>query len=284
MNIRAKTKNYFARLKEKHKLTFINDTNYHEKWSLRVSTLNLISLFALYAILIVIVLFLLLKYTPLQSIILEDDNYETKELLMENSRAIDSLYKKTISTQKYLDNLKKILNNEPFDDSLYLHSKDSSLENYRPNFTKTDEDSVLRAKVEAKNKPLANINHTDTYEFFFTPVVGSVSRSFDFANNHFGIDIVTRRGEPIKACLEGTIILTGWVQNEGNIIVVQHKDDLISIYKHCSSILKKTGDIVQTGDPIGIVGNTGQYSSGPHLHFELWKKGRVINPERYISF
>ena len=84
--------------------------------------------------------------------------------------------------------------------------------------------------------------------------------------------------------MEGTIILTGWIQTEGNIIIVQHKGDLISIYKHCSAVLKPRGSIVQTGDPIGIVGNTGENSSGPHLHFELWKRGIAINPEDYISF
>jgi murein DD-endopeptidase MepM/ murein hydrolase activator NlpD len=282
--MKERIQQYFANLREKHKLSFINDSNYQEKWSFRVSTLNLISLFALFAILIVIILFLLLKYTPLQSIIIDSDAFENRELLKENTRAIDSLYQKTISTQKYLDNLKRILNDEPLDDSLLDNNKDSSLQNYQPSFLKAEEDSILRAKVESSNKTLANTNHSDTYEFFFTPVNGTISRSFDLAKNHLGVDVVTRNGEPIKTCLEGTVVFTGWVENEGKIIIVQHKDDLVSIYKHCSSVLKKTGDRVLTGDPIGIVGNSGEHSSGPHLHFEIWKKGKVVNPETYISF
>ena len=84
--------------------------------------------------------------------------------------------------------------------------------------------------------------------------------------------------------MEGTIILTGWIQSEGNVVAIQHKGDLISVYKHCSAILKDRGEEVKTGDPIAIVGNSGENTTGPHLHFELWKKGYLLNPEEYISF
>lgn len=96
--------------------------------------------------------------------------------------------------------------------------------------------------------------------------------------------MVTILDEPIKACLDGAVVVAGWIPGEGNIIIIQHNNDLISVYKHCSVLLKKQGDYILTGDPIGIVGNTGENTSGPHLHFEIWKKGIPLNPQEFITF
>lgn len=282
MSFRENIKTYFGRIREKHKLTFINDRDYEEKWSLRVSSLNLVTLLALYTIVVFIIVLLLFRYTPLQSLFLEEGLYDNKQQVEENTQLIDSLYDKTRSTQLYLDDLKAILNDEPFDDTLY-HLPDDSLENYNPDFTKNESDSVLRKKVESQENQDYS-TESESYAFFFAPVKGIVSQSFNSKSGHVGVDVATKPEEPIKACLEGTVILTGWIQSEGKIVVIQHKDDLISVYKHCSSVLKKNGDKVQTGDPIGIVGNTGETSTGPHLHFELWKRGKALNPEAFISF
>jgi len=283
VSLSEKIKNYFSQSREKHKLTFIDDSTYQEKWSVRVSSFNLISLLGLYTILILIGALLLAKYTPVRALFIADNGYENQQKIEENTELIDSLYEKIESREIYLQNLRTILSGGEFQDSLTNNLGDT-LENYTPDFEKAESDSILREKVESTTYPAVGQNENESYEFFFAPVKGTVSQSFNTNTKHLGVDIVTPKDEPIKACLEGTVILTGWIQSEGKIIAVQHKGDLISIYKHCSAILKERGDQIQTGDPIGIVGNSGENSTGPHLHFELWKKGRPINPEDFIRF
>ncbi|MFT5820594.1 MAG: murein DD-endopeptidase MepM/ murein hydrolase activator NlpD [Crocinitomix sp.] len=283
MSFLDKIKNYFKRSREKHKLTFINDSNYHEKWSLRVSSLNLISLLGLYTLVVLILTVLLIKYTPLQSIFVSDASFGDEQEIERQGELIDSLYLATESNQYLLNNLNTILKEEDFEDST-TENLDRELENYTPDFTKSAADSILRKKIENAESNKSRYAESESYDFFFAPVKGLVSHSFNKNEGHFGVDIVTLKDEPIKSCLEGTIILTGWIQSEGKVIVVQHKGDLISVYKHCSAILKQRGEQVQTGDPIAIVGNSGENTTGPHLHFELWKKGYLLNPEEYISF
>jgi murein DD-endopeptidase MepM/ murein hydrolase activator NlpD len=224
-----------------------------------------------------------LKFTPLKRIISDSNGFENATTLAENTKRLDSLSQVTASRQLYLDNLKSILMDSVIVDSSSYRVSQNTLENYQPKFSEDPADSILRKKVESESNG-SQEQTNESLEFFFAPVNGMVSRPFDKSKRHFGVDIVTEKGAPIKACLEGSVILTGWVQSEGNIIVVQHKGDLISIYKHCSSILKKQGDKVQAGDPIAIVGNSGENTTGPHLHFELWKRGMQLNPENYITF
>jgi len=281
VSFRKKITAFYTQIREKNKLTFIDDRDYREKWSFNVSTLNLFTLLALYTIIILVLLFFMIRYTPLKSLFIENSTLDSKVQIENNAQLIDSLYEKTNSTQLYLNDLKTILSDGSFVDSTENGLNDG-LENYAPDFSKDVSDSVLRYKIE--NNDLSGNNGETDYAFFFSPVEGVISRSFSPFDDHFGVDVVTKDKDPIKACLEGVVILTGWIQSEGKVIAIQHKDNLISIYKHCATILKKKGDQVQTGDPIAIVGDTGENSSGPHLHFELWKNGKNINPEEFISF
>lgn len=280
----AKISQFIDQLREKHKLTFINDTTYHEKWSFTVSSLTLISLLIAYTIFIVIILMVLFRFTTLKSVVQSGDTAETRVQIEEQQRAIDSLYNLTSSNEKYLDNLMRLLNDEDFDDSTAMNSQDTAFVNYVPNFTKSKEDSILRAKMQNQEVNGVASESGFSIDFFFPPVNGLVSQSFSLTKDHYGVDVSTTADEPIKACLNGTVILAGWVPGEGNIIVIQHNNEFTSIYKHCSVLLKSQGDRVSIGDPIGIVGNTGENTSGPHLHFELWQNGVAMNPQEFISF
>ena len=119
---------------------------------------------------------------------------------------------------------------------------------------------------------------------FFTPVYGLISDVYSVDSKHFGIDLVAKEKSRIATVLDGTIIVSHWNSETGYVIVVQHKNDFISLYKHNSVLLKEVGDFVSAGDHIAIIGNSGELSTGPHLHFELWHKGIPVNPENYISF
>ena len=107
---------------------------------------------------------------------------------------------------------------------------------------------------------------------------------FNPRNRHWGVDLVARKGEPVLAAANGTVILASWTQDGGNVIAVQHPNQLVSVYKHNASLLKKTGDFVKAGEAIATLGNSGELTSGPHLHFEMWYKGSPVNPEDFIAF
>ena len=280
MKEESKWKSFWRKKREKHKLSFTNDATYDEKWSFSLSAMNLWTLLATYTILILFFFFLVVKYTSIGNLFFDGASSVSVNQVNDNSNAIDSLKSQTESTQLYLDDLKKILNDEPFEDSLLINLDDSTLLNYQGNFDKSVEDSLLRLKIENADKPIPEIH----YDFFFAPVKGTISQSFNPKKSHFGIDVVTAEAAPIKSCLEGTVVFASWTSNDGDIIIIQHNNEYISVYKHCSSLLKKTGDKIQSGDPVAIVGNSGKHTSGPHLHFELWKKGTPLNPQDYISF
>lgn len=118
----------------------------------------------------------------------------------------------------------------------------------------------------------------------FPPLQGIISERFSMEQKHYGIDIVAKANAPIHSIADGTVIFAGWTDETGNVIAIQHRGNLISIYKHNAKLLKQVGDIVSSGEAIAIIGNTGKYSTGPHLHFELWLKGNPINPEQLIAF
>ena len=119
---------------------------------------------------------------------------------------------------------------------------------------------------------------------FFPPVQGALNDGFDVSKRHFGVDIAVPKSQPIKSTLDGTVVLATWTAEDGHVIQVQHTNNLVSIYKHNSSLLKRTGQIVKAGDVIAISGNSGENTTGPHLHFELWYNGLPINPHNYIQF
>ncbi len=119
---------------------------------------------------------------------------------------------------------------------------------------------------------------------FFTPLRGIVTSKFDPATKHYGVDIVSVQNEAIKATLDGVVIFTGWTLETGYTVCLQHENDLVSIYKHNSAILKEQGSYVKAGDPIAIIGSSGEYSTGPHLHFELWYNGVPVAPTDFIKF
>ena len=120
--------------------------------------------------------------------------------------------------------------------------------------------------------------------FLFKPVDGIVSEHFDPQIDHLAIDIVAKQDEPVKAVADGTVIFASWTQDSGYVIAIQHRGNLISMYKHNSDLLKNVGNFVTAGEVVSIIGNTGELTSGPHLHFELWYNGNPINPEELIRF
>jgi murein DD-endopeptidase MepM/ murein hydrolase activator NlpD len=152
----------------------------------------------------------------------------------------------------------------------------------------TVKDSIFRKEYENSGLSLVSLassRYRDLEEtFFYTPITGFISDHYDAKKQHLGVDIVAKVNEPVKCIADGTVIFSSWTQDSGYVIMVQHRSNIISVYKHNAQLLKKVGTFVNGGEIISIVGNSGELTNGPHLHFELWYNGNSLNPEEFINF
>ena len=281
-----KRKKVIRRLRYKFRLVIINDETYEEHFSLRLSLLNIITGIGLLMMLVAFFVGGILAFTPLREYIPGYSNLETKEMATYASLKADSLDLELKMRDQYLINLKLVLSGDINADSI----SDVKLEDIHVDGSgdvRIKEDSVMRLTIEEQEKyALHNTNKKieDKVYLFFTPVKGTVVDSFDVKKRHFGVDVVTKSGEPIKAVMDGTIVMADFTTKSGYVVQIQHRNNLVSVYKHCSAVLKQLGEVVNAGDPIAVVGNTGELTTGPHLHFELWENGIPIDPEKHIIF
>lgn len=216
---------------------------------------------------------------------------EVNRQLIELSLVVDSLALEVDRKEAFIQSFKRLADGSVANDTLSeLHStaKTSGPSNKNMDFEELPEvDSALRMEFEGNllyDRTLSNSSSELQEVFFFSPINGLVSAPFDNKIEHYGADIVTKQNEPVKTVADGTVLLSAWTQKEGYVLAIQHRANLISIYKHNSALLKKTGDFVRAGDVISIIGNTGELTTGPHLHFELWYNGNPMNPEEFVSF
>jgi murein DD-endopeptidase MepM/ murein hydrolase activator NlpD len=287
----------FQRISKKVHVVVVNAESFEEKRHFMLSPLNAVVLLSFFAILIIIATYLIIAYTPLKQSIpgMPDLSSELslRKIDLENIQYLEKVKHQSSVEELYFQNLITILNNEvPSDptsqDSTY--NRDST--DYAiMDFSTSEKDSILRAKIDLREKyelhdKEGSVSQNDDMKgvFFFTPINGSVSASFNLKEDHFGVDIVAPKDEAIMATLDGTVIFKDWTPENGHIIYLQHNYNLISVYKHNSFVLKKIGEFVEVGEPIAIIGSSGRLSTGPHLHFELWHKGIALNPEDYMHF
>ena len=276
------------RLKNKYRLVILNDDSFEEKVSLRLSRLNVFVMVGISSLVLILLVILLIAFTPLREFIPGYANVTVRKQGVENYIKTDSLELALANNNLYLENLKHIIQGEPieYSDETFI---DSSV-NYKDiKNHPIPEDSVLRKMIETEEKynlfNAAGSNPGKISSFiFFTPLKGSVTNRFNSKKEHYGIDVVAPKNEAIKATLDGTVIFAEWTAETGYVIQLQHADNIVSIYKHNSDLHKKVGDKVKAGEVIAIIGNSGELSTGPHLHFELWYNGIPINPEGYMMF
>lgn len=273
----------------KYKLTIRDTKTFAEVFSLRLSLSNVLLFITTCAVILIFVVYLVIAYTPLKEYIIPNyPELEEREKIERNAELVDSLeYEMKLYAQK-MQILQTILNGE--DPSAYelLDSIVVTNENYANlNFDLSPADSMLRMEIQ-ENEAL-NVNfHANTAGvrienlFFYPPINGIVSSNF--SNGHFGTDVVAAENSIIHAVLAGTVILDSWTVETGYTIMIQHSNDFVSVYKHNSKLLKKTGDHVNAGEGIALLGNTGNLTVGPHLHFELWHEGKPVNSENYIVY
>ena len=276
------------RYSDKFRLIIYNDNTFEEVWYIRLSRFNLMALLSSLFILIVGGVFALVAYTSIRELIPGYPDGNMRRTIYMNAVRLDSLENEIRMRDQYFKNLKALIAGEEPDNLVDL--TDTSADNTSIDFSTSFEDSILRIQIEEEEqynlsvlvdkpspKDLAGMH-------FFTPVRGLITQSFNSRENHFGTDIGSAHNEVVKATLDGTVTFADWTVETGYVIYIQHKNNLISVYKHNAELLKKVGNVVKAGDAIAIIGNSGELTTGPHLHFEIWHNGTPIDPQTYIVF
>ena len=283
-----KTKSFWHRIRFKYKLSFINEGTLEEVWSFRLSKLSAFVTLALFACFLIAVTALIIITTPIRNYLPGYLDVEVRKEIVENALRADSLERMVAIHELYLSNVAGILSGTlPLDSIRQIDSLATNDENYEIPRSPSEEAFVKEFAEEEKYNltVLADPEKVPTDGvFFYKPVNGTVSAHYEAAIRHYGVDLVAKEIESVLATLDGTVVYAGFDSNQGNVIQLQHKNGFISVYKHNALLLKEVGDIVQAGEAIALVGNTGKLSTGPHLHFELWYKGNPVNPEEYIAF
>jgi len=283
----AKKVRLWDRLKYKYKLSIQNETSYEEVFGMRLSPLHVLMALSMLAVVLVSLTILLIAFTGLKEFIPGFPDGNMRHALVENALRVDSLEFELKKRDRFLKSVQSVLRGE--DDGEVEHQRDSVRGNYDTiQFSISQEEHDFRSEIEEKERFNLTVsqhkNENDGYIHFFPPVTGIVTRAFDEKAGHYGTDLVAKTGARVVAVLDGVVVFTDWTLKTGYVIQVQHADNLISVYKHNSTLLKKQGDYVRAGEMIAVVGNTGEETTGPHLHFELWKAGNPLNPEQFIQF
>jgi len=276
--------------RDKYRFSVSNDTTFEEVWRIRLTQYNAFLLITSLFFFVIGTTALLIAFTNLRELIPGYPDVTMRRNILLSAIRLDSLERELAIRDKYFANLNSIIaGNQPAD----IYALRDTTRNYKSiTFKDSPEDSILRVQVENDDRynltldPVASEPVTSLAGLhFFPPVKGMVSGKFDPRSKHYGTDIVTKPKSPVNAALDGTVIFTGWTMETGFVIEVQHSNNIVSVYKHNASLLKATGDMVRTGEAIAVVGDSGElYTSGPHLHFEIWYKGRPLDPEEHIIF
>ena len=276
--------------RDKYRFSVTNDHTFEEVWRIRLTRYAAFLLITFLIVFIIGATAALISFTNLREFIPGYPDVTMRRNILISAIRLDSLDRELAIRDKYFANLNAIISgNQPTE----LYERQDTTKKYEAiKFTTSAEDSALRARVENEERYNLTLGPKTVESVsslaglhFFPPVKGIISGRYDIRTKHFGTDIVTKPRAVVSAALDGTVIFTGWTMETGFVIEVQHPNNIVSVYKHNSSILKETGDLVRAGEAISVVGDSGElYTSGPHLHFEIWYKGSPLDPEKHILF
>ena len=273
------------KLKSRFRLTVLNEKTFEEQFSYSLTPLNVIILFGGFLVVFGTLFYLLVAYTPIKTLLpgYSDGSFNTEA--MEARMRVDSLTEISREKDRYMADLRVILSGGNLSNAADTGAH--QIEEANLNYRVSDIDEALREQITEEDRfsiqALDNAKKTSNGLLLYRPVNGTISNGFNPKGGHYGIDIIAPKEDPVKAVLDGTIVFAGFTSNGGNVIHIQHNNNMISVYTHNSALLKKSGDRVKAGESIAFIGDSGEYSEGPHLHFELWENGAPVNPEDYIQ-
>lgn len=280
-----RAKRFRKKLLHKYRLVILNEETFEERFSFKLNRLNVFVFSTLFTLFLILTTTVIIAFTPLREYI---PGYSSTVLKRKASLLVyktDSLQRIINLNEQYLSSIRKVLTG---DVKTVKFNKDSIIE-----LAKTDpsvlirtsrKDSLLREQVAQEDKYNPLIGNRDQQYALFAPVNGTISAAYDSKAKHYAVDIVTTKDAPVKAVADGTVIFAEWTAQTGNVIILKHNNNLISVYKHNAMLTKGQGERVKAGEVIATVGSTGELTTGPHLHFELWRDGIPVNPANFIDF
>jgi murein DD-endopeptidase MepM/ murein hydrolase activator NlpD len=278
-------KRTIQKLSEDVRITTSKPDTYEGHSTFVTTRFRLISLATVILLLFGILFFIFIYYGPTKSYFRTEDVSIARQQLERQNIRVQELQEKIESQSNFIQNIQDVLLGKISPDSISSKPKGrSNVDLTDVNISTSSEEKKLAKKVKddmrtVKKKDQAAIQNV----LFEAPVRGTISEEFSF-DRHPGIDIVCKKEASIKACMDGIVLYSGYTRSDGNFIIIDHGGEFVSIYKHNKVILKKNGQRVQLGDPIAIAGNSGENSTGPHLHFELWYEQRPVDPKTFMTF
>lgn len=279
------------------RMTVFIDESFEQLFTIRFTPIALGVGIGALAILLIAGVTILIAFTGLREYIPGYPTGEERAMVIQNMMRADSLANEVALRDNMLRNLRLVLNG---DDTPTSDSPDGKTAT--PLITKQSLASLNKQKSDEESAFLDDMERLDEYDvaagddsesavnseleatFFFSPIKGIVTDRFGVRAGHLGVDIAAPDGTPVMSTLGGTVIFSEWTLQTGYVIAVQHDNQLVSVYKHNSQLLKAQGARVKAGEVLCMIGNSGELSSATHLHFELWYRGAPLNPENYIEF
>lgn len=283
-----KKSRFLRKLMHKYRMVVLNEDTFEEVGFVRLSRLNILAIGGFILILVIAIVYVVIAYTPIKEVIPGYPDAMMSHHIRQNAMKLDSIERELAMRDQYFQNINRIVNGELPEN--YMNDTTTISGQDEIDFTRSENDSILREQVEAEEQFRLSViektsNGKNLHELhFFTPVKGLISGAFNPLENHYGVDLVAGPNEVVKSTLDGTIILAAWTLETGYVIQIQHDNNLMSVYKHNAVLFKSQGQMVSAGDAIAVVGNSGELSTGPHLHFELWHNGVPLDPVKYIVF
>lgn len=272
-----KVKTLWERLKERYHLSVVNKSMLLEIYSRDISLGRLLAWVGVLIFCVMVLTYSIIAFTPLKSEIIP--GYESEEMKKHQAEVLKQLFK---------------LQKDVYGQIEYGAKIDTTFADFGINIDSINSMELEKVAIQPENSEILPDKFIDlslnqeykslSYFHFFKPITGVISKPFKLEDGHYGVDIVTEKNTGVKSTLNGKVILASWTAETGHVIAIQHSNELVSIYKHNSILLKKEGEVVKAGEVIAIVGNSGEFTTGPHLHFELWFRGAPLNPSEVINF
>lgn len=274
------------KLLHKYRLVVLNEDTFEERFSFKLNRLNVFVFSIISALLLIALTTLIIAFTPLREYIPGYSSTSLRKKATDLTFKADSLQQTVSVNEQYINSIRKVLTG---DVKTVDFNKDSVIRAAQTDpsivdFSASREDSLLREKVSQEDKYNPLLRDDEVKFVLFAPVKGTISDGYDPKKKHYAVDIVTTKDAPVKATADGTVIFAEWTAETGYVMILKHANNLISVYKHNASLSKEQGDLVKGGEVIATAGNTGELTTGPHLHFELWLDGNPIDPTNIIDF
>jgi len=284
---RREKQKFAKKLLHKYRLVILNEDTFEERLSFKLTRLNLFVAITSSAILLIALTTFIIAFTGLREYIPGYSSAKLKKQATELAYKTDSLQTALMLNNQYYESIRRVLTGDLAvgdlnrDSLINSQQLDSGLIDLSP----SKADSLLREEVAMEDKYNVLETAGSDMEFvLFPPVKGPISEGYNFKSKHFAVDIVVAKNAPVKSVADGRVIFAEWSAGTGYVIIIEHNYGLLSVYKHNSSLTKEQGEFVKSGEVIAAAGSTGELTTGPHLHFELWNEGNPVNPTDYIDF